>query len=302
MFQSDFGGPINGAENESRYGLAMTQDVSRLVLGTVQIGAYYGAANVTGLPSTERAIRLLRRAWRQGVRALDTARSYGDAENRIGLAFEGADNPSTITKLDPLRTLTAASTEDEAEAAVEASVTESLRSLKRARLDTLLLHRAAHLSAHNGAIWRRLRRLQTAGVIGKLGVSVQSPAEFFEALDKDGVEHIQMPFNLLDQRWRDAGAPDAARARPDVTIHARSVYLQGILAAEDPMLWPRVRGVDAEGTLYMLDTLARLYGRFSIADLCLAYARGQDWIDAVVIGMETEDSLTTISRCSTLRP
>ena len=27
------------------------------------------------------------------------------------------------------------------------------------------------------------------------------------------------------------------------------------------------------------------------ADLCLAYARGQDWIDGVVVGMETEAQL-----------
>jgi aryl-alcohol dehydrogenase-like predicted oxidoreductase len=28
-----------------------------------------------------------------------------------------------------------------------------------------------------------------------------------------------------------------------------------------------------------------------VADLCLAYARGQGWIDGVVVGMETEDQL-----------
>lgn len=269
----------------------MSNDVSRLVLGTVQIGAPYGAANRTGMPSTERAIRLLRRAHLAGIAAFDTARAYGAAEERIGAAFDGADQPDTITKLDPLSALPEDASEAEAECAVEESVSASLVNLKRARLDTLLLHRAAHLSSHNGAVWRRLVRLQKAGVIGRLGVSVQTPEEAFEALSLRAVTHIQLPFNLIDQRWREAGVPAAMRARDDVTVHARSIYLQGILAGDDSTLWPKVHGVDAEGTLYMLDTLAQLYGRLSIADLCLAYVRGQDWIDGLVIGMETEEQL-----------
>jgi spore coat polysaccharide biosynthesis protein SpsF len=269
----------------------MSNDVSRLVLGTVQIGAPYGAANRTGMPSTERAIRLLRRAHLAGIAAFDTARAYGAAEERIGAAVDGADQPDTITKLDPLSALPEDASEAEAECAVEESVSASLVNLKRARLDTLLLHRAAHLSSHNGAVWRRLVRLQKAGVIGRLGVSVQTPEEAFEALSLRAVTHIQLPFNLIDQRWREAGVPAAMRARDDVTVHARSIYLQGILAGDDSTLWPKVHGVDAEGTLYMLDTLAQLYGRLSIADLCLAYVRGQDWIDGLVIGMETEEQL-----------
>lgn len=268
----------------------MGNELSRLVLGTVQIGAPYGAANVTGLPSTDRAIRLLRRAHLAGITKFDTARAYGEAENRIGAAF-GGDAPDTTTKLDPLSALSADASEAEAEAAVEASVNQSLVSLKRARLDSLLLHRAGHLTSHNGAVWKRLLRLQKAGVIGRLGVSVQSPEEAFTALAFRAVSQIQLPFNLLDQRWREAGVPEAAWARDDVTVHARSIYLQGILAAEDPALWPAVHGVDAEGTLYMLSTLTELYGRISIADLCLAYVRGQDWIDGIVIGMETEEQL-----------
>jgi diketogulonate reductase-like aldo/keto reductase len=49
-------------------------------------------------------------------------------------------------------------------------------------VDTLLLHRAAHLTSHNGAVWKRLLRLQKAGVIGRLGVSDADTEEAFTAL------------------------------------------------------------------------------------------------------------------------
>ncbi len=267
----------------------MKSDVSRLVLGTELIGSRHGAAPRPGSPAVERAVRLLRRAHRAGIAAFDADHAQGEAELRIGDAFDGDDQPATFTVLD-LGTTPDDASAGEAEVAVEASVSASLVNMKRARLDTLML-RARHLTSHDGAVWSRVLRLQKAGVIAKIGVAVQTPEEAFEALGRRAVTHIQLPLNLLDQRWRETGVPDACRARPDVTVHACNIYLRGILAAEDSYYWPRVHGVDAEGTLYMLDTLSRLFNRMSISDLCLAYVRGQDWVHGFVIGMENEEQL-----------
>jgi aryl-alcohol dehydrogenase-like predicted oxidoreductase len=120
---------------------------------------------------------------------------------------------------------------------------------------------------------------------------VQSPEEALAALAHEDVRHIQMPFNILDWRWREAGVIERVRARGAVTVHARSVFLQGILAANEPAMWPRIRGLDARAMVKALKSLARDYGRESVADLCVSYARGQDWVDGVVIGMETEEQL-----------
>ena len=126
-----------------------------------------------------------------------------------------------------------------------------------------------------------------------LGVSVQSPDEALAALDCTDVQHIQLPFNLLDWRWREAGVVDRHRARARVTIHVRSVFLQGILAANDPGVWPLCRASMPATLVALIAELAAEFGRESAADLCLAYARGQSWIDGVVVGMETEDQLDT---------
>ena len=40
------------------------------------------------------------------------------------------------------------------------------------------------------------------------------------------VDHIQLPFNLLDGRWKTPAFRAAAAARPDVMIHTRSTFLQ----------------------------------------------------------------------------
>jgi aryl-alcohol dehydrogenase-like predicted oxidoreductase len=118
---------------------------------------------------------------------------------------------------------------------------------------------------------------------------VQSPQEALMALEWQDVQHLQLPFNVLDWRWRAYGVIDRLAGRPNITVHARSVFLQGILAAGDDSVWPKIPGVDAAYILELLAEEAERFGRASVADLCVAFARGQGWIDGLVIGMETED-------------
>lgn len=255
--------------------------MAEFVLGCVQLGIAYGVANRTGKPSAESAIALLSRAFAEGLWCFDVARAYGDAEDRVGAALSGT--PATIvTKLSPL---TGADTVAVALAGTEASIAESLRALRRERLDVLLLHRAIHRTAFDGILWRRLLELQQAGTIGRLGISAQTPDEVIAALDDPAVVHIQFPYNVLDWRWQNAF--EALALRPDVTVHVRSVFLQGLLAADDAQLWPAVPGVDAASLVQALTALANDLERESVADLCLAYVRGHHQIHGAVIGLET---------------
>lgn len=264
---------------------------AELVLGSVQLGLAYGAANRTGKPARTTALRLVARASDAGITQFDTARAYGDAEDRIGEALSGRKAHRAITKLSPLSDLSGDASRADVRAAVERSVTESLSALRRDRLDCLLLHRAAHMTAHQGAVWERLIEYLEDGTVQTLGVSVQSPEEALAALASRDVRHIQLPFNLFDWRWREAGVIDRIAARADVVVHARSAFLQGVLAASDPTVWPAIEGVDAKAMVRFIAELVEDFGRESAADLCLAYVRGQRWIDGVVVGLETEDQL-----------
>jgi aryl-alcohol dehydrogenase-like predicted oxidoreductase len=174
--------------------------------------------------------------------------------------------------------------------------------LQRDRLDCLLLHRAVQLTAFDGAVWKRLEHHLAQGTVSALGVSVQSPAEALAALAHRNVRNLQLPFNILDWRWAETGAIQVIRNKPSVTVHVRSVLLQGVLAADDPLVWPRVESIDARALIAWLNDAVRRFGRQSVADLCLAYVRAQDWIDGVVIGMETEEQLEANLLLSTRPP
>lgn len=275
---------------------------AELVLGSVQLGLAYGVANKTGKPERATALRLVSRAADAGVTQFDTARAYGDSEERLGEALAARKAHRTITKLSPLDDLAPDASREAVRAAVEASVIASLSALKRDKLDCLLLHRAGHMTSHGGAVWDRLIEYLEQGAVDSIGVSVQNPQEALTALACRDVRHIQLPFNLLDWRWRAHGVIDRIVQRADIVVHARSAFLQGLLAANDPAIWPRLAHVNAPAIVKLIAELAEDLGRAGPADLCLAYVRGQSWIDGVVVGLETEGQLETNLRLFVQKP
>jgi spore coat polysaccharide biosynthesis protein SpsF (cytidylyltransferase family)/aryl-alcohol dehydrogenase-like predicted oxidoreductase len=264
----------------------------KLVLGTAQLATPYGSASIVRPPDPADGIRLVRRAISIGAIAVDTARDYAGSEVLIGDALAGGWNNriSVITKLSPLVKLRPGTTASEAAAAAEVSVLRSLHALGGKTNPLLMLHRASHLFDWSGALWERLIQMRDEGLIAGLGVSVQTPEEAQLSLSDPNVQIVQMPFNLLDWRWADAGIPELLAARPDVTVHVRSVFLQGLLL-RSPAAWPRLEGCDPKSILGQLRALAQTLGRRSVADLCVAWVRSHGWIKGLVIGMESLDQL-----------
>lgn len=268
------------------------------VVGTAQLGMEYGRINFAGKPTEKAAVEMLRYAIAHGIAAVDTARAYGDAERLIGEALTGHRRSQThvITKLD-LSNIDEEASESEVRKSVDASVDASCRALRTEKLDTLLLHDWVHRHTWRGAAWQRVREHQVEGKISLLGASVYYPHEALAALADPEIQHLQIPMNILDWRWRDFGR--AVNQRSDVVVHARSALLQGVLA-HPPEIWPVVRDFNNAECAKKLRGLTNKFGRKSVADLCLAYVRSLRWITGVVVGCDTlqqlEENLQLFSR------
>ena len=286
-------------------GPTVRRPMSDLVLGTAQLGLPYGVANTTGRPSEHDAGVLLRTAITNGVRSIDTARSYGDSEEVIGAALAGGweSRADLITKISTLSEWGPDTQPAVISALVDKSVFESCRALRLRTLPVVLLHRVSHLRDWRGSAWVRLQQLRDQGVIRNLGVSVQSPAELAEALDTPNVVHIQFPFNLLDWRW-DEVLPRLVEARSlrGTVVHVRSALLQGLVVSRRPELWARAGVPESAEVLDWLQRTATRLGRLDVADLALAYARAQPWCDGVVVGMETPGQLSANMRSFEMPP
>ena len=123
--------------------------------------------------------------------------------------------------------------------------------------------------------------------------------ELDQCIDTPDVSLIQLPLNLLDHRWDPMEDRIRAARERGVLIHVRSIFLQGLLLTNDPVKWSRA-GADAREMLGWLQDVQVEAGADSIAELCVRYVCGMDWVDGVVVGLETMAQLKTNIRLFSL--
>lgn len=266
----------------------------KLVLGTAQLGSPYGIANRLGQPNSSMAEKLIKTAISSGVRWLDTARAYGASERVVGNALRSGweGRAKVITKLSPLTECPADASRETVDAFVDASLYNSCASLRVQKIDVLMLHRAVHLTEWSGRVWERLLEHKAQGTINALGISVQNPFELRQALAESEIGIVQLPFNVLDWRWDDLiPAIRAKRAERGLIVHVRSALLQGLLAGHEPTLWHRANVMQAAAVRDWLVMHQQAAEMTSVAQLCLSFVKSLEWVDGVVVGMESLDQL-----------
>jgi aryl-alcohol dehydrogenase-like predicted oxidoreductase len=201
----------------------------RLVLGTVQLGMPYGIANKDGMPTFDTALAIVHAAWSSGVREFDTAQGYGSSEDVLGKVFAElgiAKDVKVISKFEP--------TLDHLNKAVMLeAIDTSLNTIGVSQLFGIMLHREELLLLWDEGLKAILQSFVEAGKVKYIGVSVYTPEKAIQALNTSGIDIVQLPTNILDRRFEDAGVFELARQKRK-TIYIRSIFLQGlILMASD---------------------------------------------------------------------
>jgi len=195
--------------------------ISKLVLGTAQLGMKYGIANKRGQPSKKESLKLLKTAWNEGIRYFDTAPDY-KSELIIGefVKSYGIHNEIQIlTKLPLVRK------ENDWKSFIERSIENSLNNLTCHQIKVLFFHNAKDslLLFENEDFFKNLLNDYS---ISSLGVSVYEPHEIERIRNCRFDLAFQFPFNLLDDRFDKNNVSKGKR-------YARSIFLQGFLASSD---------------------------------------------------------------------
>lgn len=163
-----------------------------------------------------------------------------------------------------------------------------------------MFHRYTDMVHWNGAAIDRLSTHVENGVIGEIGVSVYTPEEAVRSMADERISHIQIPFNLLDIRWITQDFLQALEARNNLKIHARSVFLQGLLLNEAD-IWPQW-ATESRKLVDKIEELTQLLDRRNKIDLCLSYVRAFPWVTSLVLGVESANQLAEIIALTHERP
>jgi len=262
--------------------------LSRIGLGTVQFGADYGIANRDGRPNEAEVAAILARAVETGIGYLDTAAGYADAETLIGRHLPRGHQLRIVTKLPPIvEDVIAARQAESALAALAAS----LERLRTAQVYGVLIHHARDLAKPG---WKHLiealREARARGWTSCIGVSVYDESDLALVESRFTPDIVQLPFNALDRRLAVSGW--LARLHASGTeVHARSLFLQGLLLMEPAALPGFFAPVGK--------TLARLHADWAAEKLtplsgCLRCVLRNADIDVAIVGVNRLHELNEI--------
>ena len=198
--------------------------MSKIALGTVQFGMDYGINSISGQVLPAEIKDILNYACRQNIDLLDTAPAYGNSEQVLGKC--NSHEFKIVTKTRHFDCLEIGNREAQL---LDSDFSQSLTDLKKDRVYGVLFHNANDLLKHGSdKLFNRLNDFKQAGKIKKIGVSIYNHEQLQSIIDNFDIDLVQLPFNILDRRLVDSGMFRILQDR-DVEIHARSVFLQGLL-------------------------------------------------------------------------
>lgn len=203
---------------------SLTNNNDRLVLGTVQFGLNYGIANISGKPDQTVINNIVSQALENNIYEFDTAQGYGESEKALGFAIKQhrlKDKARIISKIS-------LESDDVSMSSLRFLIVRSIKNLQIERLYVVMLHKEEQLDIWEDGLGQLLSLSVKEGLVKHIGVSVYTPERALQALDCKNLNIVQIPSNILDDRFLDAGVFEKAD-RLNKTIYIRSVFLQGLL-------------------------------------------------------------------------
>lgn len=262
------------------------------MLGTAQFMNNYGAVDSPPDSGPQQPERILELAASYGLRRLDTAPAYGDAETIIG-DFRGTRFQVT-TKLSSL-----AKNVDDTESWVIQEIEKSKLRLGGHGIARVLLHDPLGFFRDtfpkSQSILQKVRDLLPGVAIG---ASLYSPDDWADIHKLAELDLIQIPMSPFDQRFLNSGVLELASSS-GVKVQARSIFLQGILIAPNhrlPVYFDRWRSLMRNWNEFCSNQL------ITAAEICYNHAAASEFVDEVVVGVKSTTELEQIFNAATASP
>lgn len=260
----------------------------KLGIGAAQFGLDYGVSNTGGITPIAEVAKILQQAESLGIELIDTAPAYGDSEAVLGSCIQDRSCFKIMTKT-PFFDKGVIREEDVAH--LRKTFISSLQKLRQSSVYGLLIHHSDDLFAVNGQkLWKSMEALKDEGLVKKIGVSVYDAEQIDEALKRYAIDLVQVPVNIFDQRLLKSRHLKKLKDR-QIEIHARSIFLQGLLLME-PSIVPPYLSWAAPYLQKYHDLIKPL--NLTALDAALAFVDHLEEIDAYIVGLNNYQQLEEI--------
>ena len=259
-----------------------------ICLGTVQFGADYGITNKSGKVPEKLVKNILYHAEKNNIKYLDTAQSYGDAEEVIGRNKNRNSKFRIISKLSSLDNLDITK---ETINQLEKRFIKTLNNLECKSINSFLIHNSNDLRRKNSdLLFEWLESLVARNLVENIGLSIYDLKELDEIPTKK-INLIQLPLSIYNQNGLKNGKLRNL-SEEGILIHARSIFLQGLLL-NSCKTWPKYFSEKFKRHHLKTELLAKEMN-ISLLDLCLGFIKKLFFLDSLVIGITSMEELNQI--------
>lgn len=137
--------------------------------------------------SKEDAVKILHHAYNSGINFYDTARSYTDSEQKIGLALSDVRDKIIIATKTHSKNLEE----------MKRHVDESLKMLKTDYIDLYQFHNSKVVPLQDDDMYKFMLQLKDSGVVKHIGITNHSYDNIVQAIESNLYSTIQFPIFCL---------------------------------------------------------------------------------------------------------
>lgn len=248
----------------------------KFILGTVQFGLTYGINNKEGHLSKEKVFDILDFAFDEGIKTLDSANAYGNAQEMVGEFIGTSGKKFKVNTKFHVQN----------EKSISEQLNNTLHQLAIDKVNVYFFHRFEDFKNSNAAL-ASLKEFKKQNKISQTGVSVYTNEELEACIYHSEVDVIQLPFNLLDNGSKRGSLIKKAKQNGK-ELQVRSVFLQGLFF-KDEKTWPPYL-LPLLSYVQLLKEIAAA-SNLSMFDLALGYVMAHADIDSIIIGVDSKDQL-----------
>lgn len=172
--------------------------MQKRILG--KTGLKVSIAGFGGIPiialSRESAEDVVRYSFERGINYFDTARAYGDSEEKIGNALKEVRDQVVLATKTHQRTK---------ESAARAGLKQSLRNLQTDRIDLVQLHgidteEVLEKAMSSDGSLKALEEAKKKGIVEFIGITGHNPLVLIKAIKTGKFDTVLVPLNVIDRR------------------------------------------------------------------------------------------------------
>lgn len=236
---------------------------SKIIIGTAQFMGNYGVNNKDNNFKKENIKKILDFAYKNHINFLDTAQAYYPSEKKIGEFIKtNKVNLNVITKFN-ISNIT--------------NLNSSLKKLKQKKIYGMLIHDPSKINKGNLKSLRK-ELVNYKSNFKYFGASLNSPDEHKIIKKLKLCKIIQIPYNLVDNRWESI-------LNKKSIIHVRSVFLQGLLVTNQDNC-PENIFKEFNIVKKKLNFLTKKFNRYDVKDLLFSFVKSNKKIDKIIVGFE----------------